>query len=60
MLPLTSYAWGSPGRYIQGAGELDRLAIHTEIYKKAEHSLRECRRGFLEFFVSDRDYKRAY
>lgn len=29
MLPLTSYAWGSPGRYIQGAGELKRLAVHT-------------------------------
>ena len=34
MLPLTSYAWGSPGRYIQGAGELDRLAIHTEKFGK--------------------------
>ena len=34
MLPLTSYAWGSPSRYIQGAGELDRLAVHTEKFGK--------------------------
>lgn len=34
MKPTTSYAWGSPSRYIQGAGELDRLAVHTEKFGK--------------------------
>lgn len=34
MLPMTSYAWGSPSRYIQGAGELERLAVHTEKFGK--------------------------
>ena len=34
MIPMTSFAWGSPSRYIQGAGELNRLAIHTEKFGK--------------------------
>ena len=29
---MTSIAFGSPGRYIQGPGELYRLPLHTEKY----------------------------
>ena len=32
MLTTTTRAWGSPGRYLQGPGELMRLAVHTEKY----------------------------
>lgn len=34
MNPLISCAFGSPGRYIQGPKELDRLNVHTEKFGK--------------------------
>lgn len=34
MVNTTTRAWGSPGRYIQGPGELMRLAVHTKKYGK--------------------------
>ena len=34
MADKAARAWGSPGRYIQGPGELMRLAAHTEKYGK--------------------------
>ena len=29
---MTAIAFGSPGRYIQGPGEIDRLALHAQPY----------------------------
>ena len=34
MVNTTARAWGSPSRYIQGPGELMRLAMHTKKYGK--------------------------
>lgn len=34
MIKTTSMAWGAPGRYIQGPGEIKRLALYTEKYGK--------------------------
>ena len=34
MVNTTARAWGSPSRYIQGPGELMRLAMHTRIWQK--------------------------
>ena len=31
-MSVMSRAWGSPSRYIQGAGEIKRLPEHTEKY----------------------------
>ena len=39
---LTSCAWGSPSRYIQGAGELERLAVHTEKFGKRVFAIVDC------------------
>lgn len=39
MLDTTARAWGSPGRYIQGPGEIRRLDIHTEKYGKRVFSV---------------------
>ena len=35
MLKTTTRAWGSPGRYLQGPGELMRLTAHTKAYGKS-------------------------
>lgn len=34
MVSTTTMSWGSPGRYIQGPGEFDRLPVHTAKYGK--------------------------
>lgn len=34
MAASRTMSFGAPGRYIQGAGEIDRLAVHTEKYGK--------------------------
>ena len=54
MVNTTARAWGSPSRYIQGPGELMRLAMHTNKYGKKIYAVID------EYFFEDYGSKVEY